>query len=268
MHLLYCDETNFEKTSNNFFVYGGISIKGDQAHGLSKEIDALRKYYSITDEFPLKFNPGPDHLSHQEFIDLKKGLIALAVKYECRLFVNLLLHDIATNSEDARRNGVNTLCHHFNSYLGQVNGSGLVIIDRFTDKLIENELREKLSTGESKKLPSGTSFKVDRIFGYHFSSIGQSHLCSLVDVLLGSLRFSINAFTENNEKHTSSATNIFGQLSPLFFRYLTNKVQPCSLWFSPLQVKHEAYRKKYENIVEHLISHGIEPQQKYKRIII
>ena len=109
MYLLYCDETNFQKLSGDFFVYGGIAVKGDKAKELADELAAIRHAFGVEPEFVLKFNPGPDEMAHQEFINLKKAYMAAAVKHEVKLLVNLLLHDIATNSDEARRNGINTL---------------------------------------------------------------------------------------------------------------------------------------------------------------
>lgn len=264
MHLLYCDETNYQKIPNDFFLYGGVVIRAENALALSNEIIDIRKRFDVPDGYVLKFNPGPKDFDHKQFIELKKNIIAAAVKHECKLLVNLILHDITTSSEDARRNSVDTLCHHFNEYLEHPDGFGLVMIDRFQDKLIEGELINKLSSGISKRLPNGVAFKVNRILGYHFTAIGQSHFCSVVDVVIGSLRFAINSFTQQDDRHDVSAKAIFGQISPLFFRHITNKVQPSSLWFSPAFVKHDPYRARYAELVEYLIDQGIEPQQKYK----
>lgn len=267
MHLIYCDETNFKKNSNDFFLYGGIVIKDSNAQGLSNEIEQLRKDFSVPKEYVLKFNPGPENLDHKTFIELKKNIISLAVKYECKLLINLLLHDIAKSSEEARRYAVNTLCYHFNCYLSRPNDYGLVLIDRFFDKEIDLLLKQKLHTGISGQLPFGESMRLDRILGYHFTAIGQSHFCSLVDIVIGSLRFSLNTFTQGGQTNNLSANAILGQISPLFFRQSSNKVHPISIWFSPKDVKHEVYRARYAELAQFLMKNGIETQQKYRPTI-
>lgn len=147
MHLLYCDETNFAKKAGDFFVYGGIAFDAAIAHELAAEIEDVRNSLGVARDYILKFNPGPKDISHQQFIKLKQAIIAIAAKFDCKLLVNLLLHDIATSSEDARRFGINTLCYHFDRYLNRQKGPGLVLIDRFDDKEIDGQLREKLSVG-------------------------------------------------------------------------------------------------------------------------
>ena len=262
MHLLYCDETNFQKLSGDFFVYGGIVIAGAMARGLADELVSIRKNFGVKPDFQLKFNPGPGGMSHQEFIGLKQAYMAAAVKYEVRLLINLLLHDIATSSDDARRYGINTLCFHFDCLLNRTNTSGLVLIDRFNDKQLDDHLNEKIAVGLTGSLPFGSSKKLNNIIGVHLTAIGQSHFCSLVDVVLGSLRFSINAFTQKKEDQLKSAGAMLQQLSPLFYRESalasgTTKVHPISLWFSPKEVRSAAHHEKYLALRDYFEANGI-----------
>lgn len=261
MHLLYCDETNFGKVPGDFFVYGGIVIDGAKVAGLVSEIEGIRKALGVSREYVLKFNPGPKDFSHEKFIELKRSTMQAAANAGCKLLVNLLLHDIASSSEYARRFGVNTLCYHFDCYLNRVKDSGLVLIDRFDDKEIDGQLKEKLAVGLTGKLPYSGEMKIHHIVGYHYTAIGQSHFCSLVDVILGSLRFSMNAFTQANEKHSASAAVMLQQLSPMFFREESESVHEISLWFSPKTVRKEAYRNRYVALMEYLKMNGISPAQ-------
>ncbi|MFC0397989.1 DUF3800 domain-containing protein [Paraburkholderia rhizosphaerae] len=266
MYLLYCDETNFQKISGDFFVYGGIAINGVRAEGLSSELAKIRKRFCVPPNFLVKFNPGPQGMSHEDFIKFKQAIIATAVKFEVKLLVNLLLHDIATSSDDARRNGINTLCYHFDCFLHRPKVAGLVLIDRFVDKQLDEHLREKLAIGLTGKLPYSNTMAIKYIVGYHIAAIGQSHFCSLVDVILGSLRFAINAFTQGTKEHKASAAAILQQLSPLFFREASlsgdaNQVHSISLWFSPKEIKSKKYRERYVVLRDYLRDNGIEARQ-------
>jgi hypothetical protein len=261
MHFLYCDETNFTKTPSDFFVYGGVAIDAAVAGDLAAEIEIARVARGVPRDYVLKFNPGPQDFSHQQFIDLKRSVIAAAVKFNCKLLINLLLHDIATSSEEARRFGINTLCYHFDCYLNRPNSAGLVLMDRFDDKQIDGQLKEKLSVGLTGHLPYSSEMKIQRIVGYHLTAIGQSHFCSLVDVLLGSLRFAINAFTQANEPHLATAQSILQQLAPLFFREHGDAVHEISLCFSPKEVRKDVYRAKYQALRDFLAGNGIAPAQ-------
>jgi hypothetical protein len=261
VHFLYCDETNFTKTPGDFFVYGGVTFDAALAGDIAADIEAARVARGVPRDYLLKFNPGPQHFSHRQFIELKQSVIAIAVKFNCKLLINLLLHDIATSSEEARRFGINTLCYHFDCYLSRPQSAGLVLIDRFDDKHIDGQLKEKLSVGLTGHLPYGDEMKIHRIVGYHLTAIGQSHFCSLVDIVLGSLRFAINAFTQANAAHLATAESILHQLAPLFFRDGSDVVHEISLSFSPKEIRSPDFRARYRALADFLSSNGIPSRQ-------
>ena len=147
MHLLYSDETSLDPSRHEFFVYGGIAIPDKTAPCLHSSIEDLRKEFKLPENFLLKFNPGPDHLDHQEFIELKKRLIGLAADAGCVLLITLSLHRILTSVDEARRGEINRIAFHFNALLNRRKDCGLVLIDRFTDKQVDAHLREKFSVG-------------------------------------------------------------------------------------------------------------------------
>lgn len=261
MELLYCDETNFEKRPGDFFVYGGLTVPAGKAMDLSARIDAIRKRLGVPRDYVLKFNPGPTGFSHPQFIELKREVVNAAVESGCLLLVNLLLHDIATSSGEARRYGINTLCYHFDCYLNRSKMAGLVLIDRFDDRAIDGQLREKLAVGLTGPLPYSAEIKLNHIVGYHYTAIGQSHFCSLVDVVLGSLRFAINCFTQGLTQHMGSSRAILQLISPLFLREGQESVREISLWFSPKDVRKEAFRERYAALGRYLAENGVIPAQ-------
>lgn len=261
MELLYCDETNFEKRPGDFFVYGGLVVPAGKALELSARIEGIRQAMGVPREYVLKFNPGPAGFTHSQFIELKRAVVQAAVESGCLLLVNLLLHDIATASDDARRYGINTLCYHFDCYLNRSKGAGLVLIDRFDDRAVDGQLREKLAVGLTGRLPHSAEMKLNYIVGYHYTAIGQSHFCSLIDVVLGSLRFAINCFTQGLSQHAASSSAILQLVSPLFLREGQESVREISLWFSPKEVRKEAYRERYLALGRYLAENGVVPAQ-------
>jgi hypothetical protein len=261
MELLYCDETNFEKRPGDFFVYGGLVVPAGKALELSARVDSIRQAMGVPRDYLLKFNPGPAGFTHRQFIDLKRAVVEAAVESGCVLLVNLLLHDIAATSEDARRFGINTLCYHFDCYLNRSKGAGLVLIDRFDDRTIDGQLREKLAVGLTGRLPHSNEMKLKYIVGFHYTAIGQSHFCSLVDVVLGSLRFAINCFTQKATQHLASSNAILQLISPLFLREGQQSVREISLWFSPKEVRKYSYREAYVELGKYLAENGVVPAQ-------
>jgi hypothetical protein len=261
MYLLYCDETNLEQRSGDFFVYAGVSIDGDGARELSLKIDKIRADAKVPVDYRLKFNPGPAGFSNQQFIDLKKAVIAAAVEAKALLLVSVILHDIAQNSEVARRLAINTLCYHFDCILNRKARAGLVLIDRFTDKQIDLHLVEKFSIGVTG-LPHTPQLRLSNIVGFHYSAMGQSHFCSLIDVVIGSLRFAINAFTRGDQANIESAKRILEGLQPLFFRENEKaSISDLSFSFSPKTVLSARYREQYLALKNFLAENGANTTQ-------
>jgi hypothetical protein len=262
MYLLYSDETNLDPTENIFFIYGGIIINGERAKNLSDNIQRQREDRNIPNDFILKFNPGPGSMSHEDFIELKQTIVQKAIENECVALISMIHHKIATSPEEARRKEINRIAYHFNCLLSRVRSHGIMLIDRFSDRQIDAHLREKFSTGITG-MPYTRTLRLDRIIGYHYSAIGQSHFGSLVDIVIGSLRFAVNAFSKNEEHNLETASRLLRLLAPLFYgsEVRDNQISELSLFFSPKIIRAPAFRKHYEKIKAFLASNGIEAEQ-------
>jgi hypothetical protein len=263
MHLLYCDETNLEERSGDFLIYGGVVVSAEQALKLSNAVDEIRATFGVDPSFRLKFNPGPEHLDHKDFIALKQAIVEAAIEHGARLVAYVILHDIATNPDEARRNGINVVCYHFDCILNRIGGAGLVLIDRFNDagNQIEAHLSEKFSIG-LKGLPYSATKRLTNIVGFHYSAVGQSHFPSIVDIVLGSLRFAINAHTRKIEKNLETASTLLGLIGPMFWREKDNfSVSELGLLFSPKIIKSDRYREIYQSLKDYLQQSGIETEQ-------
>lgn len=263
MFLLYCDESNLEERDGDFLIYGGLMIDADRAQSLSATVDKIRTGFGVPRDFPLKYNPGPKNLNHQRFIELKQAVIRAAQEHDAKFLCYVILHNIALNADEARRNGINSICFHFDCLLFRKKQTGLVLIDRFNDagNQIEGHLREKFSIG-IKDMPYSKEMRMENIVGFHYSAIGQSHFPSIIDIVLGSLRFSINSLTRKSEAHLESAKTQLKQLAPLFVRDKDGSpVLELSFYFSPKVIKIEKYRNAYLNLKQFLADSGIETAQ-------
>ena len=260
MVLLYCDETNLVANPGAFFVYGGLSVPSETALDLSTKVDAIRKKFHVPDEFKLKFNPGPAGLNNQQFIELKQNVISAAVESNCELYVSIILHDIAKDVNEARRNEINRICFHFNCSLKRNNDVGLVLIDRFEDQKIDGHLREKFSLG-LRNMPYCDSMRLDKIVGFHYSAIGQSNFPSIIDIIIGSFRLCINEHTANPNEISERQKAILGLISPLFPRETTALIPETHLFFSPKIIKVGIYRDQYTSLSQFFTSVGICPDQ-------
>ncbi|GAB2180626.1 hypothetical protein DLREEDagrD3_08490 [Denitratisoma sp. agr-D3] len=261
MYLLYCDETNLEERGGDFFTYGGIAIPGEVAQALSQEIDEIRAKFGVPRDFRLKFNPGPKHLSHDEFIALKQSIIEAVARQNATLFISLILHDVATSPADARQNEINRVCYHFDCFLNRKKSPGLVLIDRFDDKAIDAHLAEKFSVGITG-LPYTKEMRLSNIVGFHYSAIGQSNFASVVDILLGSIRFSMNGFTRNDPKARDTAKKVIPLLSPMLFREEgRTTVSELGIFFSPKVIKSDKFRAIYQGMKDFFAECGVVVEQ-------
>jgi hypothetical protein len=265
LHLLYCDETNLEARSGDFLIYGGLLIEAHKAHDLSRALDRVRAKHGVPRDYPLKFNPGPTGISHSAFADLKQQVLELAIEHGARLIVYVILHDIAKSPDEARLNGINTVCYHFDCILNRqhVDGPGLVLIDRFNDagNRIKAHLKNKFTIG-LQGMPFTREMRLSNIIGFHYSEIGQAHFPSIIDVALGSLRFAINAHTRGTSGNLATAQKLLTVLEPMFWREAhATSISDLGFCFSPKDIRVARYRCDYKSLQDYLAGLGIKTLQ-------
>ena len=268
MYLLYCDETNMEEKAGDFLLYAGVSIPPNAAADLVADIEAARRTHNVPKDFQMKFNPGPPGLSNDEFIALKRSVLTAADKHGVKLFAYVVLHDLARSqgADEARLRGINTVLYHFDCYLNRKSAPGTVLLDRFNNRgnKIDKHVREKVSVGLTG-LPYSSEMRLKNVLGVHYSAIGQSQFCSLVDIVVGSLRFAINAHTRSKPESGATARELLRMLDPLFFReegeFASGKVSELGLQFSPKAIRVQKYREKYQGLKDFLAENGIEVSQ-------
>lgn len=259
MHLLYCDETNLTERAGDFQIYGGLLIPSGQALLLSNAVEELREKHKVKRDYRLKFNPGPEGFNNAQFIALKVDVLKVLAAHHANLIVDIILHDIAKNPDLARRNGINTVCYNFDCAVQRMGGAGLVLIDRFNDEgnLIDAHMREKFTIGLTG-MPYSSELRLSNIVGIHFSSIGQSHFSSLIDIALGSLRFSINAHTRAQNEHQAASKALLSLISPLMLRCDgKDDVLEIGFTLSPKVIKVPHFKEKYQGLKDYLSKHGI-----------
>ena len=260
MYLLYTDETNVDPQTSDFFAYAGVAIPGDRAGQLSSRIDAVRAANGYRADDLLKFNTRerPAHVTPEQHRDAKQQLLAEAGGHGVKLFCSFILHRVATSPEVARLNEINRICLHFNYYLNRVHDHGLVLIDTFPNNSLFAILKQKFLVG-LKGLPYSESYRLDRLLGLHVASIGSSHFCSVVDVVLGSLRYAING--RNDPTRQNVCATLLAQLAPLAVRSAAGAVEELSLFFSPKGIRVQAYLNEYLALHAYLAANGLDCQQ-------
>lgn len=262
MYLFYCDETNLDPNHSEFFVYGGIAIPAEKAKDLHEKMEDIRTNAKFGKNDTFKFNPCPDCVEYQKFVEAKEATIKAASECGCKLIVSIILHKIGKDTDEARRNEINRVVYHFDCLLNRPKTHGLVLIDRFSDKQIDEHLRSKFSIGITG-LPYSPEMRLKNIIGFHYSAIGQSHFPSIIDIVLGSLRFAVNVHSKNQQNKIDTAKLILELVEPLFYRDpLNNKIHQISLNFSPNIIRVQKYREKYESLKSFFAGSGIDAAQR------
>lgn len=261
MYLFYCDETNLDPGHSDFFVYGGLAIPGNKAKDLHDKIEQIRCDADFKKDDEFKFNPCPKSVDYQNFVKAKEATIRAASECGCILIVSIILHKIGKDTEEARRNEINRVVYHFDCFLNRPKTHGLVLIDRFSDKQIDEHLRKKFSNAITG-LPYSSQIRLNNIVGYHYSAIGQCHFPSIIDIILGSLRFAVNAHSKGGRNKIETAKLLLRLIEPLFYRNpFNNEVHQISLNFSPSIIKVTKYKEKYEALKEFFAQAGIDTLQ-------
>lgn len=260
MHLLYTDEANVDPGNSEFFVYAGVAIPGENAAALSQAIETLRKKNGYEPGDFLKFNTRerPNHISPEQHLSAKQELVEVTANHGSRLIASFLLHNIAqsTGVDETRRNEINRVCFHFNAYLHRIQDHGLVLVDTFNDPKLNGLLREKFAVGITGHLPYSKALRLDRILGFHQAMIGTSHFSSVIDVVLGGLRYAVNSRQQNKPV----CRTLVEQLAPLCIRSEPNgKASDLSVNFSPKAIRSGKYLKIYKELAAFLTENGIEP---------
>jgi hypothetical protein len=261
MYLLYADESNLDPKTCDFFTYAGVIIPPKTASKLSEDIDALRLEYKYGPDDLLKFNTRerPKHITPDEHRDIKKKVMEACARNGVKFISSVILHKIATSPDDARFKEINRVCYHFNCYLQGVAGDGIVLIDSFQDNKLARFIRQKFSVG-LVGMPFSPKMRLDRLLGFHLASIGTSNFCSVVDVVIGALRFCINARTHPDQQAT--AKQLFEQLGQLAIRDSRGRVEEIGFFYSPKCIKAPVYLTVYQKLWHYLKENGMECSQK------
>ena len=259
MKLLYCDESNMEERAGDFLIYGGVIIDAERASALSDAIEGIRARAGIAPLERVKFLPPAPPLDHLGYGAFKQAIIEAAMHHEAIFIAYIILHDVAGNPDEARRYGINTICVHFDWILNRTSSPGLVLIDRISDKQTDDLLREKFAVGVD--MPYSV-MRLKNIVGLHYSTIGQAHFTSLADILIGSLRFAINAHTRNMQGNRARAMTLLRLLSPLFYREQGRpRVSELGFAFRPQKVWVPRHWDKYQSLQAFLREGGVDTEQ-------
>lgn len=250
---LISDETNQSPSEDvRFYIHAGIIATQPAISTLSQDVAFLRARYGYRPGDELKFNARsrPNHISIDAFRDLKNDVLVATREQNVRLMACLVLHDIARNQPSGTLSGwtINTLLKGFHDLLRREGARGVAMFDHLPRPLGQAFLREKFEKGIVYK--DGRTESLELIDVFSESCIGAAHIMSVVDIVVGALRYWVN------QRNNNPAAEALGRLvGPLLASREVNGVRQVrghGLLTSPRTVRHSPYALAYDEIVSRL----------------
>lgn len=261
MYWLFTDETNVTNKDGDFFIYGGLVMTGDQMLALNSEVVAIRKKYGYTDGDQFKFQTAarPTQVSVADCTAAKAEALAALEKHGALVMMYVVLHELARNQSVSTMTewALNSLVAHFDKrFLRERGDVGAVCIDRLDPKVGYAYMKRSFSDGVT--LQDDRSVKLDRVIHYSMSCDGASHMSSLTDIALGSMRYAVNyACGKGNEE---AARSIMIPLSRAMWAKHhdgTRQVGGYGFLKYPKEIRSARYQERYDALVATLTDLGV-----------
>ena len=252
MHILVSDETNQQPSKDaKFFIYGGLFIPVDSLPELDALVARARKEsdYEPGDELKFGTHSRPDHVTVEQHIAAKNGVLEGCYDLGVRFSAYLVLHDIAKSRplEEQVGWGVNTIMSAFNRFLEEKKDTGICVVDRLPFAGGYQKLRELFQTGITTEK---VTMPLDRIHLFATTCGGASHASSVTDIVLGAFRYCVN-----RREPTTATDTMFPLVAHLmWYKKQGNTVYlgERGLIYRPKEVKYEPYKREYDRLDEHL----------------
>lgn len=258
MYYLVTDETNVTASNNaEFFIYGGLALSGEQLSEIHRQISAIRERYGFESNDTLKFdtNSRPSHLSQQDHTSAKNDVIEVCYHAGAKFIVYLIHHKIAQgDSDNITEFALNSVLAAFNRrFLPEKGSDGIAVIDRLPDGKAYKMLRGKFQDGLA--LPSGPTFKLDRVVLYATTCNGASHISSAVDIVLGGFRWVVNSCRKPSPGTTERT--IFQNVARMIYgkeQGGKTYLRDYGLILRPENIKAPVYQQRYDELVAYFSS--------------
>jgi hypothetical protein len=255
--MLLTDETNVTEKDGDFFIYGGLVMTPEVAAKLHAAVEQIRhKYgYQDGDQFKFQTKSRPEQVSIEDFAKAKAEANQAILEHGAVVMIYVVLHHLARNQsiETMTEWALNSLLYHFDSkFLSEKNDVGAVCIDRLDPGQAYVYMKDKFANGVT--FPSGTKVKLRRVIHYSMSSDGASHLSSLTDIALGSVRYAVNFATGHGKEEV--ARKVLQPVAEAMWHKLKpngeHQVGGYGFIQYPQSIKVDAYRERYDALARRL----------------
>jgi hypothetical protein len=242
MYWFFTDETNLEPNQGTFFMYGGLIMTPEQIRLVDESLERIRAEYGYgaTDSFKFQTSSRPRHITQDKWTASKLAALEEAARIGVEMIVYIVHHKIAAEPDKRIEYALNSVLDHFDShYLGEKNDVGAVCVDRLDPKFGYKYLRQRFQAPQD----------VRRIIHYSMSCDGASHVSSLVDIALGSFRYSAN--TAMGSGSDQVAHKLFPWVSRLMWQKRVGKhiqIRGYGFLQFPRLIKVPSYKAEYDQL--------------------
>jgi hypothetical protein len=257
VYWLHTDETNTELSQSKFFIYGGLVATPEQMVETHDRVVAIRNKYGFLDADQFKFHTRsrPDHLHIEDWTAAKAEAIKAVGDIGIKMLVYLVNHGVAKGKSDEVKLtwAMNALFAHFGlRFLGKADSYGAISIDRLPESFSYDHLESLFIDGVT--VGSRTQ-KIPRVIHYSVTSVGASHMNSLVDITLGAFRFCVNVASGSNGNRDRAVEMMSGIRTVLWSKDNepdAGRIRDYGLILYPKDVRAPHLIAEYESLVENL----------------
>ncbi|WP_407559293.1 hypothetical protein [Mycobacterium paraintracellulare] len=257
MYWLHTDETNTELSQSKFFIYGGLIATPDQMKDAHERVVNIRSKYGFahTDEFKFNTRSRPEHIAFADWTAAKSEAIQAVGDVGIRMLVYLVNHGVAKGKteEDKLTWAMNALFAHFGlRFLSQMDSHGAISIDRLPPSYSHSHLESLFINGVTV---GSREVKIPRVIHYSVTSVGASHINSLVDITLGAFRFCVNVASESGG-NADKAAEIMSSICKIMWSKANGedqgRIRDYGLILYPKEVRAPQIKAEYDALVTNL----------------
>ncbi|MCG0238670.1 MAG: hypothetical protein L6E13_05340 [Firmicutes bacterium] len=254
VYALFCDETNLNQNDQvKFFIYGGVFFPVEILPEMHQRVENIRRDagYRPTDIFKFNVAERPQHISPETATEAKRRVLNLCADLNVRFIAYVVHHEIAAQQGQERTVSwaADHVIRRFHDFLERENSYGIVVTDKLPFKNNWQYLARKFQEG--LKYHNGTVHRLDRITLFASTVIGASHASSVIDIVLGSFRYCVNAPPDSQP-----AREILPQVVRLMWCEEhpngTRNARERGLILRPVKVRNPDHKRDYDMLLDKL----------------